>query len=97
MERLTYDFAANGQHCWQVKGADNSTCDKICADQGNSGCKGCPIAKAFTLLAEYENTGLTPKEIQPYASMIKEDIEHSKEFKKWLSLELKEHKEKFKD
>ena len=62
MERLTYDFAANGQHCWQVKGADNALCKEVCRDQGDSGCKDCPIAKAFDRLAAYEETGLAPEE-----------------------------------
>jgi len=64
MERLTYDFAANGQHCWQVKGADNALCKEVCRDQGDSGCKDCPIAKAFDRLAAYEDTGLEPEEIK---------------------------------
>lgn len=63
MKRLTYDFAANGQHCWQVKGADNDLCKDVCRDQGDNGCKDCPIAKAFDRLAAYEDTGLEPEEI----------------------------------
>lgn len=64
MESLTYDFAANGQHCWQVKGADNALCKEVCRDQGDSGCKDCPIAKAFDRLAAYEDTGLEPDSIE---------------------------------
>ena len=64
MERLTYDFALGGNHCWQVKGADNLECREVCERQGDDGCKTCPIAKAFDRLAAYENTDLEPEEIE---------------------------------
>ena len=54
MERLTYDFALGGNHCWQVKGADNLECRAVCERQGDDGCKTCPIAKAFDRLAAIE-------------------------------------------
>lgn len=63
MERLTYDFCIGGNHCWQVKGADNLECREVCQCQGDKGCKDCPIAKAFDRLAAYEDTGLEPEEI----------------------------------
>ena len=63
MERLTYDFCLGNIHCWQVKGADNRECRQVCEEQEN-GCKGCPIALAFDRLAAYEDTGLTPEEVQ---------------------------------
>ena len=63
MERLTYDFALGGNHCWQVKGADNLECREVCERQVDAGCKTCPIAKAFDRLAAYEDTGLEPEEI----------------------------------
>ena len=81
MERLTYDFAVDGQHCWQVKGADNALCKEVCRDQGDNGCENCPIAKAIDRLAAYEdigtpeeflafmNTGMTPDE---YAKAVKD-------------------------
>lgn len=72
MERLTYDFALGGNHCWQVKGADNLECREVCERQGDDGCKTCPIAKAFDRLAAYEDTGLEPEEI----SKIREDVEN---------------------
>ena len=56
MERLTYDFALGGNHCWQVKGADNLECREVCERQGDDGCKTCPIAKAFDRLAAIEDT-----------------------------------------
>ena len=64
MERLTYDFCIGGNHCWQVKGADNLECREVCERQGDAGCKTCPIAKAFDRLAAYEETGLEPEEIE---------------------------------
>ena len=64
MERLTYDFALGGNHCWQVKGADNLECREVCERQGDDGCKTCPIAKTFDRLAAYEDTGLEPEEIE---------------------------------
>lgn len=64
MERLTYDFCLGDIHCWQVKGADNLECRQVCEEQEENGCKGCPIALAFDRLAAYEDTGLTPEEVQ---------------------------------
>ena len=55
MERLTYDFCVGGNHCWQVKGADNLECREVCERQGDDGCKTCPIAKAFDRLAAFED------------------------------------------
>lgn len=63
MKRLTYDFALGGNHCWQVKGADNLECREVCERQGDDGCKTCPIAKAFDRLAAYEETGLEPEQV----------------------------------
>lgn len=64
MERLTYDFCLGDIHCWQVKGAHNLECRQVCEEQGENGCKGCPIALAFDRLAAYEDTGLAPEEVQ---------------------------------
>ena len=55
MKRLTYDFCIGGNHCWQVKGADNLECREVCERQGDDGCKTCPIAKAFDRLATIED------------------------------------------
>jgi len=63
VERLTYDFAIGGNHCWEVHGADNLTCAEVCKDQGDNGCDNCPIRKSFDRLAAYEDTGLMPEEI----------------------------------
>lgn len=72
MERLTYDFCIGGNHCWQVKGADNNLCKDICINQGESGCGGCPIKKAFDRLAAYENTGLEPKQSMLISNVLRE-------------------------
>ena len=73
MERLTYDFALGGNHCWQVKGADNLECREVCERQGDDGCKTCPIAKTFDRLAAIEDIlgdeydlELLQKQIQAY-------------------------------
>ena len=55
MERLTYDCCVGGYHCWQVKGADNLECREVCENQKDSGCKNCPISKAFDRLAAIED------------------------------------------
>ena len=55
MKRLTYDFEIGGNHCWQVKGADNLECREVCERQGDDGCKTCPISKAFDRLAAIED------------------------------------------
>lgn len=64
MERLTYDCYFGDIHWWHVKGADNRECRQVCEEQEENGCKGCPIALAFDRLAAYEDTGLTPEEVQ---------------------------------
>lgn len=55
MKRLTYDFCIEGNHCWQIKGADNLECREVCRQQEENGCKDCPIAKAFDRLAAIED------------------------------------------
>lgn len=55
MKRLTYDFEIGGNHCWEVKGADNLECREVCERQGDNGCKTCPISKAFDRLAAIED------------------------------------------
>lgn len=62
MERLTYDE----NQCWQIKGAGNDLCEEVCKAQTR--CAGCPIASAFDRLAAYEDTGLTPEEIEKLKS-----------------------------
>lgn len=75
MERLTYDFCIDGNHCWQVKGADNLECREVCQRQEDKGCKDCPIAKAFDRLAAYEDTGLEPEEFYALRELAQADRE----------------------
>ena len=39
-------------------------CNEICSQYYEKGCKGCPIDEVFTRLAQYEATGLSPKQIE---------------------------------
>lgn len=39
-------------------------CNEICSQYFEKGCKGCPIDEVFTRLAQYEATGLSPKQIE---------------------------------
>lgn len=56
MERLTYDFCVAGNHCWQIKGADNLECREVYQQmEEKGGCKACPIANAFNRLAAIED------------------------------------------
>ena len=80
MERLTYDFCIGGNHCWQVKGADNLECREVCERQGDDGCKTCPIAKAFDRLAAYEETGLEPEEIMQAMNVVKSAVSAFEDF-----------------
>lgn len=80
MERLTYDFALGGNHCWQVKGADNLECREVCQRQEDKGCKDCPIAKAFDRLAAYEDTGLEPEEIEKAMDIVKSAVSAFEDF-----------------
>ena len=70
MERLTYDFALGGNHCWQVKGADNLECREVCERQGDDGCKTCPIAKAFDRLAAIEDILCDEYELDELREMV---------------------------
>ena len=52
-ERLTYDYCYGGEHCWEIRGADNRMCSEVCEAQAE-GCTNCPIKKAIDKLAYYE-------------------------------------------
>lgn len=75
MERLTYDFALGGNHCWQVKGADNLECREVCERQGDDGCKTCPIAKAFDRLAAIEDILGDEYDLERLSELVKADKE----------------------
>lgn len=75
MDRLTYDFCVNGEHCWQVLGADNKVCAEVCCEQ--EFCRDCPIGRAIDKLAAYEDTGLEPEEIKAPATLVRcKDCQH---------------------
>lgn len=74
-DRLTEDFCIGGQHCWQVKGVGNELCGAVCQRQDGNGCEGCPIAEAIDKLAAYENTGVSPRELQEVVDLFSEFIE----------------------
>ena len=85
-ERLTEDLCVGGQHCWQVKGAGNEICKDVCQSMGDAGCNGCPIAEAIDKLAAYENTGVSPQELQEVVSLFSEFVEPSvpAELQNWM-------------
>lgn len=84
--RLTEDFCVGGQHCWQVKGAGNDLCKDVCRERCDAGCKGCPIAEAIDKLAAYENTGVSPQELQEVVNLFSEFVEPHvpAELKNWM-------------
>lgn len=86
-ERLTVDFCVNGEHCWQVKGADNLMCGEVCEGREGDGCEGCPLAIAINKLAAYENTGLSPEQIQEAVNLLNDsfyDADIPKELLSWV-------------
>lgn len=82
MERMTYDFCMGGNHCWQVKGADNLECREVCERQGDAGCKTCPIAKAFDRLATIEDILGDDYDLD----RLREMVEESKQIDKMLKV-----------
>lgn len=74
-KRLTEDCCISGQHCWQVKEAGNELCKDVCRNRSDAGCKGCCIAEAIDKLAAYENTGISPQELQEVVDLFAEDVE----------------------
>ena len=44
-----------------------SSCDEICCRYQDNYCEGCPVQEAFARLAAYEDSGLTPEEVQEFA------------------------------
>jgi hypothetical protein len=71
MDRLTIEYCGEyvpKEMCSidRLGGADD--CDLCCeyceaTKEGKEDCRGCAINQCFNLLGEYENTGLTPREI----------------------------------
>lgn len=86
-ERLTEDFCVGGKHCWQVKDADNLMCGEVCEGREDEGCEGCPLATAINKLAAYENTGLSPEQIQKAVNLLNDsfyDADIPKELSSWV-------------
>ena len=85
-ERLTEDRCVGGNHCWQIKEAGNELCKDVCQSMGDAGCNGCPIAEAIDKLAAYENTGVSPQELQDVVDLFSEFIEPSvpAELQNWM-------------
>lgn len=62
MDTDLYDRAIPKKLIGQDKFGDTyPTCNETCEEQTD--CDDCPIQEAFTRLKQYEQTGLTPKEI----------------------------------
>jgi len=59
MERLVYKD--NGYI--QIKGYENKTCYELC-ESFDSNCNKCVMQKVIELVADYQNTNLTPEQIE---------------------------------
>ena len=85
-DRLTNDCCLVGKHCWQVKKAGNALCKEVCDRQGDAGCDDCPITEAIDKLAAYENTGISPQELQEVVDLFGEFVEPfvPEELQNWM-------------
>lgn len=85
-DRLTKDCCLAGKDCWQVKKVGNALCKEVCDGQGEDGCDDCPIAEAIDKLAAYENTGISPRELQEVVDLFEEFIEPAvpAELRSWM-------------
>lgn len=87
MERLTIESNVFEGHtlkclCSPDKDGYELYCCEYCNENCNNDCYNCEIQQAFDRLAAYEDTGLTPKE-----------IEHLKAFKAYFDKMYKRHLE----
>lgn len=90
MERLTIEY--NGQFMSKEmctidrlgEADDCETCDVICEEFIDTGCVECPIQKAFSRLAEYEDLGLTPEQVKELDRRYTEKCGQIKEIVKCL-------------
>lgn len=57
-----------------------------CADDCNGECKSCAVQECFTMLAHYENNGLTPEDCMNYKTFEDEVIARGKSFNHILEL-----------
>ncbi len=46
------------------EGCGESSCDEICCRYQDDNCVGCPLQEAFSRLAAYEDSGLSPEEVR---------------------------------
>jgi hypothetical protein len=46
------------------EGCGESSCDEICCRYQDDDCVGCPLQEAFSRLAAYEDSGLSPEEVR---------------------------------
>ena len=85
--RLTEDlFVVGEKHSWLVKKTKNERCKDVCRWRGDAGCEGCPISEAIDKLAAYENTGVSPQELQEVVNLFSEFVEPHvpAELKNWM-------------
>lgn len=84
--RLTEDLFVGEKHFWLVKKTENERCKDVCRWRGDAGCEGCPIAEAIDKLAAYENTGVSPQELQEVVNLFSEFVEPHvpAELKNWM-------------
>ena len=84
--RLTELVGKNGSYCWQLIATTNLRCDETCEGRGDAGCEGCPIAIAIDKLAAYEETGISPEELQEVVNLFLEfvDPDVPAELEKWM-------------
>ena len=47
-----------------------SSCEDICQEQLEYGCEKCPIQDAFSRLSAYEDSGLSPAEVQEHTVLL---------------------------
>lgn len=84
--RLTEYVGIGGTGCWQLREMTNRTCPETCEGRGEAGCEGCPIAIAFDKLAAYENSRVSPQELQEVVDLFAKFVEPNvpAELKSWM-------------
>lgn len=58
----------------ELIGLEGEVCEKVCHAREDIGCDGCPIRDAIKRLADYEDTGMEPEEIEAREEKIKQDF-----------------------
>lgn len=84
--RLTMEHTVGQTRCWEIKDVGGTTCNEVCEQQGDDGCAKCPISAVIDRLAAYENTGVSPEELQEVVNLFVEfvDPDVPAELKKWM-------------